>query len=145
MKTKHLIIICTLIMASFSAWSESDIVFVHYVSDHPPSFWITNKTDKALSISLSKVEVKSDSGWRSYSLPGDPGQSDASFQTDLGALFFMQLQRNDVWLGPHEAGYGNMREGYVTLPTAGTWRAILIVKEQLTGQSRTNFCEVSLP
>ena len=94
----------TFLIASFSACSQNEMVNVRYIADHPPSFWITNETDKTVSISLSKVEVKSNSGWQPYSEPGDPGHADTSSQMDFGLLHFTNVD----WLGPHEAGYGNM-------------------------------------
>jgi hypothetical protein len=129
----------TFLIASFSAWSQNETVIIHYLADHPPSFWITNGTDKTVSISLSTVEVKSNSGWRLYSQPGDPGNADnKSPQVDFGLLHFT----NTDWLGPHEAGYCSMWEDYVTIPPLGPWRAGLVVKEQTSGQTHKVYCEI---
>ena len=59
---------------------------------------------------------------------------------DFGLLHFTNVD----WLGPHEAGYGNMWEGYVTIPPAGAWRAELVVKEQTSGKAHKIYCNINL-
>jgi hypothetical protein len=130
MKTKITVLLTAITfgLLSVSAWGQS--ATVRYISGHDQAFWITNNTDKTLSITLTKIEVQVGSEWKTYSEPSEPGP---------GLLYFFHhhinmLDNNEGWLAPHQAGYGSLSAQRISLPKDGVWRALVIVEEQLTGQ-----------
>ena len=90
------------------------------VSDNP-TFWVTNHTDRIMSITLKSIEVLSGSSWRRvYTFP-------------FGSLYFNTTNGTTIFLGPLEAKYGNMLAQRVHLPTGVVWRVRATVSEKLTG------------
>jgi hypothetical protein len=127
MKTKSavLIAVITFCLLSVSAWAQP--ATVRYIPGHGQAFWITNNTDKTLSVTLTKIEIQVGTEWQAYSQPSEPGP---------GMLYFMQPNINRGWLTPHEAGLGKLLAQSVSLPKDGVWRARFIVQEQLTGEEK---------
>lgn len=97
------------------------------MSGHGQAFWVTNNTDKALSITITKIEIHVGTEWQVFSQPTEPGP---------GSLYFKHPDINRGWLTPHEAGYGRLLAQNISLPKDGVWRARVIVQEQLTGQEQ---------
>ena len=114
MKTKSavLIAVITFCLLSVSAWAQP--ATVRYIPGHGQAFWITNNTDKTLSVTLTKIEIQVGTEWQAYSQPSEPGP---------GMLYFMQPNINRGWLTPHEAGLGKLLAQSVSLPKDGVWRA----------------------
>jgi hypothetical protein len=125
MKTKTKVLLATIgiVFLSVSAWAQP--ATVRFVSGHGHAFWVTNNTDKTLSITLTRIEIRVGSEWKEYSQPTDPGP---------GSLYFMYRNVNRGWLPPHEAGFGKLLAQNISLPKDGVWRAKVIVEEQLSGQ-----------
>jgi len=124
-KTTAVFAAITFGLLSISAWAQT--VTVLFIPRHDQAFWITNNTDKTLSVTLTKIEVQVGSEWRAYSEPTQPGP---------GTFYFMHAHSNLGWLAPHEAGYGRLLAQSISLPKTGVCRARLNVEEQLTGQER---------
>ena len=90
-----------------------------------PSFWATNNTEKALTVSLTAIEGRVGSGWLPFKQFVPPLMQQIYFQTERGR----QLE-----LGPHEAAYGELDYGQsLVLPTAVPWRVKVSVAERLSG------------
>jgi hypothetical protein len=128
MKTKNTLLLAAITfgLLSVSAWAQP--ATVRYISGHDQAFWITNNTDKTLSVTLTKIEILVGTEWQTYSQPTEPGP---------GSFYFMHPNINRGWLTPHEAGYGRLLAQSISLPKDGVWRARVIVEEQLTGQEAT--------
>lgn len=122
-QTTSALTVITFGLFAISVWAQP--ATVRFVSGHDQAFWITNNTDKTLSITLTKIEVRVGSEWRAYSEPTQPGP---------GTFYFMHAHSNLGWLAAHEAGYGRLLAQNILLPESGVWRARVIVEEQLTGQ-----------
>jgi hypothetical protein len=132
MKTKTTVLLAAITFSLFSVSAWAQPATVRYISGHDQAFWITNNTDKTLSITLTKIEVQVGSEWKMYSEPSEPGP---------GLLYFFHhhinmLDSNEGWLAPHQAGYGSLLAQRISLPKEGVWRARVIVEEQLTGQEK---------
>src|SRR5665647_283853 len=125
MKPKITVLIAafTFGLLSVSAWAQP--ATVRFVSGHGQAFWVTNNTDKTLSITITKIEIQVGTEWQAFSQPTEPGP---------GSLYFKHSDINRGWLTPHEAGYGRLLAQRISLPKDGVWRARVIVEEQLTGQ-----------
>jgi hypothetical protein len=87
-----------------------------------PTFWVTNHTDKALSIKLQTIEIKNGQVWTTYCQAPVPG-----------LLYFRQSLSRNALLAPHAAGFGEMLSQRVTLPTNQVWRVRASVAEKLVG------------
>jgi hypothetical protein len=118
MKTKNTVLLAAIIIGllSVSAWAQP--ATVRFVSGHGQAFWITNNTDKTLSITIKQIEIQVGTGWQAFSEPTAPGP---------GSLYFMHEHSNLGWLAPHEAGYGSLLAQLISLPKDGVWRARVIV------------------
>lgn len=125
MKTKITVVFAAILTSLLSASAQTQPATFSYVPGHGEAFWITNRTDKNLSISLAQIEMRVGSEWRTYP------QTKASA---LGLLYFTQAGINRNWFTPHEAGYGKLVAQGMTLPTNSVWRAKFKVSEQLTGR-----------
>jgi hypothetical protein len=122
-KNALLIAVITFGLLSVSAWAQP--ATVQFISGHGQAFWVTNSTDKTLSITIKEIEIQVGTEWQAYSQPSEPGP---------GMLYFMHPNINRGWLTPHEAGFGKLLAQSISLPKDGIWRAKLIVQDQLTGQ-----------
>lgn len=90
--------------------------------DHP-AFWVTNHTDKTLSVNISGIEVRTGSTWTS--VPGSSG-------VFLGSLDFRNARGTTGSLPPHGANYGRVSER-LNVPADCVWRAQATVQEQRVG------------
>ena len=86
------------------------------------TFWVTNHTDRTLSITLRDVEIESNQVWISYSPIPFPG-----------LLYFTNKQGRVGVLDPHSEGFGSLVAQRAVLPTKATWRVRASVAERLVG------------
>lgn len=129
MKTEITVIFAAILTSLLSVSAQSQPANFRYVPGHGEAFWITNRTDKNLSISLAQIEIRVGAEWRTYP------QTKAS---SPGLVYFSPAGNNRNWLTPHEAGYGKLVAPGMTLPTNSVWRAKFKVSEQLAGRERTD-------
>jgi hypothetical protein len=138
MKMKTIILFAAVAFGLLSISARAQPATVRFVSGHGQAFWITNNTDKTLSITLSKVEVQVGFEWKVYSQPTEPGPGLLYFFHHHAHIHVLKPDEpddsNEGWLAPHEAGYGNLSAQTISLPKDAVWRARFIVEEQLTGQ-----------
>jgi hypothetical protein len=129
MKTKITVVIAAIMTSLLSVSAQPQPATVRYVSGQGEAFWITNRTDKNLSISLAQIEIQVGSEWKAF--PQRKGSA-------LGLVYFSPAGSNRNWLTPHEAGYGKLVAPGLTLPTNSVWRAQFKVSEQLAGREHTD-------
>jgi hypothetical protein len=130
MKSKYAILFAAISLCLFLSPVWAQPVTVRYSSDHDHAFWITNNTDKTLSIAVVKIEVLVGADWKVYSLGPNPGT--LSF-TGVPNILSGVASRTG-WLTAHQAGYGRLQSQSIELPKDGVWRATVLVEERLTGQ-----------
>ena len=129
MKTKITVVFAAILASLVSASAQTPPATFRYVPGQGEAFWITNRTDKNLSISLAQIEIRVGAEWRTYP------QTKAS---SPGLVYFSPAGINRNWLTPHEAGYGKLLAQGITLPTNSVWRAKFKVSEQLAGGEHTD-------
>jgi hypothetical protein len=129
MKTKITVVFAALLTSLLSASAQAQPATFRYVPGPGEASWITNRTDKNLSISLAQIEIRVGAEWRAYPQPK---------ASALGLLYFSPAGLNRNWLTPHEAGYGKLVAQGLTLPTNSVWRAKFKVSEQLAGGEDTD-------
>jgi hypothetical protein len=132
MKSKSTILFAAIFLCLFSSPVWAQPVTVRYSSGHDHAFWITNNTDKTLLITVDKIEVLGDAGWKDYSRP-DPGPGSLFFSRVPNILGDCAASRTCL-LAAHQAGYGRLQSQNLELPPYGVWRVTVVVEEQLTGQ-----------
>ena len=125
MKTKITVVFAVIMTSLLSVAAQTQPATFRYVPGQGEAFWITNRTDKNLSISLAQIEIRVGAEWRAYP------QTKAS---TAGLIYFSPGGSNRNWLTPREAGYGKLVARGMTLPTNSVWRATFNVSEQLTGR-----------
>ena len=101
---------------------------VHFVSGTSQGFWITNKTDKTLVVTLTTIEVKSGVEWKTNSTPSQSGP---------GVLYFLRAGSNLGWLAPHQAGLGRLQGRQSFPPESEVWRGRITVEEKVTSDDGT--------
>jgi hypothetical protein len=127
MKTKNTILLAAIILSSLNVSAQSQPATASSIAGRGDTFWVTNHTDKTLSVSLTRIEVRVGSEWKVYPQPKEPCP---------GLLYFSHPKSKLGWLAPHEAGSGKLLAQSISLPANGVWRAEFSVSEQLTGRER---------
>jgi hypothetical protein len=99
-------------------------ITAYFDSNNPHGFWITNNTERTLTIMLSKLQVPTGSEWQDLKQPHD------------GTLLLDHADGNEnkQMLEPHEAGFCRLYEEPFRFPDDRVWRAEFLVSEQLAGQ-----------
>lgn len=127
MKTKNTVLLAATILSLLSVSAQSQPATASYIPGQGGAFWVTNHTDKTLSVTLARIQVLTGSEWKVYPQPKE------TFQ---GLLYFSHPKSKLGWLTPHEVGSGKLLHQSIALPTNSVWRAEFSVSEQLTGRER---------